>query len=159
MHDSFAALLQRALCSSIAEFLSCTYIFIKNFLLVKKLLYLLSFPLHMNQFNNKRAASVGLYILPYLWTSRSCSTSWSLSLLAWSSLRWYSACCSERRPFRSSHSCRASVSLWAADSSNHFILVLRSRKTCLNIRHRLVVCGVEHMWVCMCNLLTCMCFP
>lgn len=87
----------------------------------------MSLPLHVNHLNHYKVAEIEFYILFYLWMSLSCSTSWSLSFLARSSLRWYSACCSDRRPLRSSPSCCASVSLCAADSSSHFILVLGKR--------------------------------
>lgn len=99
-----------------------------------KLVFVL-FPLHVSHLNHDKVADAESWVSFYLCTSLSCSTSWALSCLAWSSLRWYSACCSESRPLRSSHSCCASVSLWAADSSSHFILVLGKKRhvlICIN---------------------------
>lgn len=123
------------------------FIFIFNIVNLPQIVTLLSvlLPLHINQLNHFKVAYIECYILFYLWMSLSCSTSWSLSCLAWSSLRWYSACCSERRPLRSSHSCCTNVSLWAADSSSHFILVL-GKKICLNIYTKLghnSCCGAD----------------
>lgn len=77
--------------------------------------------------------------LIYLWRSLSLSTSRSLSCWAWASLRWYWACSSDRsssafrvtvarRSIRSSHSLRACVSLWDADSSSSFTRALNMHR-------------------------------
>lgn len=111
--------------------------------------------------------------LIYLWRSLSLSTSRSLSCWAWASFRWYWACSSEcscsadrvtaaRRSIRSSHSCRACVSLWAADSSSSFTRALDMHRTaCLRSTdtHRLLevhnpyteilhIYTTAWMWVC-----------